>query len=79
MLIRLPPGIRADSVTGTRKTTRSLLRRFRSSITPAVLSGLELPVCSDMLLQSPDSQARRLIVSQNVISPIAEMVAPAIR
>ena len=56
MLILLPSGILADSPTGTRRTTRSLLRRFLSSSVLVVLSELDLATSSGMLLRSPDGQ-----------------------
>lgn len=52
MLIRFPPGVTAESWSGTRKTTRSLLRRFLSSVTLVEVSGWDLPMFSGMVFTS---------------------------
>jgi hypothetical protein len=57
MFIRLPSGIMADNRTGTRRTTRALLRRFLWPTPLVVLPELGLLVSTDMLLHSPDREA----------------------
>jgi len=56
MHIRFPSGIMADSWSRTRRTTRSLLRRFLSSIVLEILSRHDLVMSSRMLPRSPDRQ-----------------------
>src|SRR5882724_1305918 len=56
MLIRLPSGILAESWRGTRRTTRSLLRWFLSSVALVALLVSDLVMFSAMVLRPPDRQ-----------------------